>query len=318
MKTANVKNSNTGNAPESHQNTDTNQKQSLEALLNENEDYYDNLRDLVGYIKKFENKSYKNFKQFAEGFEQSLESYIQRTPLKDDEKFTQGYLKAIDSLIKNDSVDNEKKKGYVQKVIDQISPMLLLEYQKINKTLSPDDYHNMVKGAMNDPMIMFNPFASNLTQELSKNEGFDRSIKLSNLLKDMEKDLSTSNYSNLGGYFEKIPYNKEAYKKTGLKDEDINKMMKEADDTFKDVVKDLDDNSKKEITTVLIGVLSTENDKQLSSLDKTHSMNSFNAANPGLINGLYLALNSRNYANGNPMARASMPSNNLYQPGIGI
>ncbi len=269
-----------------------NTKQKLEDLILENGDRYNALNALVTNIKKFESNKYDNFQEFSKNFTVSLGTYLQQTPLKEDSKIMNGYLAGLNSLLTNSSVDTDKKKQYIQRAINQAMPLLSAEYNKIKSGLSTDHYHNMVQGSLNDPMIMFSPFANNLKQELSKNDAYGRNIQMSQLAKDIENDYKNNNFSKLGGYFEKIPYNREAFKKLNLKDDEIDKMMKDTDGIFKDLASSLKEEDQKRLMGSMISILSDESSKQFSSLDKSYSVNAFNNANPDATTGLYLALNA--------------------------
>jgi hypothetical protein len=274
-------------------------KKTLENIINENGDYYNALNAFVRNIKQFENNRYDNFSEFSRSFASSLGAYLQQSPLKDDPKIMKGYLMGLNSILTNDSVDTDKKKQYIQRAINQAMPLLSAEYNKIKGSLSPDNYHNMAQSSLNDPMIMFSPFANNLKQELSKNDAYGRNIKMSQLAKEMETDLRNDDFSKLGEYFEKIPYNKEAFKKLNLKDSEINKMMDDANKIFKDLSSDLKEDDKKRLMYSMTSILSEESSKQFSNLDKTHAVNSINNANLDATTGLYLALNSTKGAAGN-------------------
>ena len=299
---------------------ETNKKQTLDDLIRENGDYYNALNVLVRSIKQFENKRYDNFSELNKNFVSSLGAYLQQTPLKDDSKIMNGYLLGLNSLLTDKSVDTEKKKQYMQRAINQVTPLLTAEYTKIKASLSPDHYHNMVQNSLNDPMIMFSPFANNLKQELSKNDSYNQNIKLSQLTKDINADLKNNDFSRLGEYFEKIPYNKEAFRKLNLKDEEIDKMMGDTNKLFKDLSSDLKEEDKKRLMYSMTNILSEESSKQFSNLDKTHSVNSFNNVNPDATTGLYLALNASKNTTGNsgkinPEDMAKMLGINPYAAG---
>lgn len=267
-------------------------KQTLEDIILENGDYYNALNAFVTNIKKFENNKYDNFPEFNKNFVASLGNYLQHTPLKDDSKTMNGYLVGLNSLLTNDSIGMDKKKDYIQRAIKQAMPLLSSEYNKIKGSLSQEHYHNMVQGALNDPMIMFSPFTNNLKQELGKNDVYGRNIKLNQLAKEMENDYKNDNFSKLGEYFEKIPYNREAFKKLNLKDEEIDKMMNDANKIFKDISSSLKEEDQKRLMNSMMSILADESSKQFSSLDKSYSVNSFNNANADATTGLYLALNA--------------------------
>ena len=272
-------------------------KQTLDDIIRENGDYYNALNVFVRSIKQFENNKYDNFSDLNKTFISSLGAYLQQSPLKDDLKTMKGYLLGLNSLLTDNSIDTDKKKQYMQRTINMVMPLLSSEYSKIKGSLSVDHYHNMVQSSLNDPMIMFSPFANNLNQELSKNSAYGQSIKLSRLAKDIETDLKNNNFSKLGEYFEKIPYNQEAFKKLNLKDQEINKMMDDANSIFKDLSSNLKEDDKKRLMYAMTVTLAEESNKQFSNLDKTHSVKSFNNVNPDPVTGLYLALNgSRNPA----------------------
>ena len=274
-------------------------KQTLEDLIRENGDYYNTLNAFVRSIKQFESNKYENFSELNRNFVSSLNAYLQQTPLKEDAKIMKPYLLGLNALLTDDSVNSYKKKDYMQRTINQIMPLLGAEYNKVKGTLSADHYHNMAQNALNDPMIMFSPFANNLKQELSKNGSYDQSIKLGQLSKDILTDLKNNNFSRLGEYFEKIPYNKEAFEKLNLKDEEINKMMDDANKIFKDLSSNLKEDYKKRLMYLMSVTLSEEYNKQFSNLDKTHSANSYNSLNADATTGLYLALNGAKKAAGN-------------------
>ncbi len=272
--------------------TETAGKQTLDDIMGENGEHYDALNEFVTDIKQLENNSYKNFSEFGKNFYQSYEHYIQQSSIKDEIRFATGFPAGLKALLNSTSITVDKKKQYMQRMINQIMPVLSSDYAKIKNSLSPENYHNMVKGSLNDPMIMVSPFTTNLKQELGKNENYGRTVNMSQMSKDMENDLEKGDFSKLADYFEKIPYNRDTYKKLNLNDRQIDKMMDDANKIFRDVTSDLNDDSKKQIMSSLMLVLSEESDKQFSKLDKTHSVNSFNNANPDPVTGLYLALNS--------------------------
>ncbi len=290
-----------------------NTKQTLEDIILENGDHYNALNAFVTNIKKFESNKYDNFSEFGRNFASSFENYLQQTPLNQDSKTLKVYLSALNSFLADSSADTNKKKQYIQRVINQAMPQLTAEYNKIKSGLSTDHYHNMVQGSLNDPMIMFSPFANNLKQELSKNDAYGRNIKMSQLAKDIENDYKKDNFSKLGEYFEKIPYNREAFKKLNLKDEEINKMMDDENKIFRDLISDLKDEDKKRLMNSMMDILSDESNKQFSNLDKSYSVNSFNNANPDTTTGLYLALNA---ARGSAENSKISPSNMAKMLGI--
>ncbi|MCL4376159.1 hypothetical protein M1558_01555 [Candidatus Parvarchaeota archaeon] len=298
-------------------------KQTLDDLIRENGDYYNALNAFVRSIKQFESNKYSNFSEIGRSFASSLGAYLQQTSLKDDSKVMNGYLVGLNSLLTDNSIDTDKKKQYIQRAINQAMPLLSAEYNKIKGNLSTDDYHNMAQSSLNDPMIMISPFANNLKQELSKNDTYGKSIKMSQLAKDIETDFKNDNFSKLGEYFEKIPYNKEAFKKLNLKDEEINKMMDDANKIFKDLSSNLKEDDKKRLMYSMTSILSEESNKQFSSLDKSYSANSFNNANPDATTGLYLALNSASGAaekggKVSPENMAKMLGINPYAAGPGM
>ena len=297
-----------------------NEKQTLEDIIRENGDHYNALNAFVRSIKQFESNKYDNFSELNKSFTSSLGAYLQQTPLKEESKIMNGYLIGLNSLLTNNSIDTEKKKQYIQRAINQVMPLMSAEYNKLKGSLSVDHYHNMVQGSLNDPMIMFSPFVSNLKQELNKNDAYARNVKLNELAKDISTDLKNNDYSKLGEYFEKIPYNKEAFKKLNLKDEEINKMMDDANKIFKDLSSDLKEDDKKRLMSLLTVILSEESSKQFSSLDKSYSAKSFNNVNPDPTTGLYLALNSarnaaKNADNISPENMAKMLGINPYSAG---
>ena len=267
-------------------------KKTLEKVLGENGDYYNALNSFVKTIKQFETNHYNNFSEFGKSFIASFNAYLQQSPLRDDKKMVNGYLLGLDAVLNNTSVETSKKKEYIQRAINQIMPALSSEYSKIKGALTPENYHNMAQGALNDPMIMLNPFANNLKQELGKDSTYGDSIKISELSKNMETDLKNDDFSKLGEYFQKIPYNKDAYKKLNLTDQEINNMMSSADKLFNDLSSSLKEEDKKRLMYSMVNILSEEGNKQFSQLDKNHAATSFNNANPDTTTGLYLALNA--------------------------
>jgi len=298
-------------------------KQTLEDIIRENGDYYNTLNAFVRSIKQFESNKYENFSELNKNFISSLGAYLQQTPLKEESKMMKPYLLGLNAVLTDNSMNIDKKKQYMQRAINQVMPLLGTEYNKLKGSLSTDHYHNMVQNSLNDPMIMFSPFANNLRQELSKNSSYDQSIKLSQLSKDISTDLKNNNFSRLGEYFEKIPYNKGAFKKLNLKDEEINKMMDDANKIFKDLSSDLKEDDKKRLMYLMSITLSEESNKQFYNLDKNHSVNSYNNVNPDAATGLYLVLNGAKKAAGNgskinPEEMSRMFGNNQYDMGANM
>ena len=273
-------------------------KKTLNEILADNNDLYTSLHSLVRDIKEFENKNYGNFTDFAKRFGSDLAGYMKQKPLSADRTLMEGYLTGLNFLFNDKDLDVEKKKAYVQRIINSIYPILDVEYGKIKGSLSAEDYRSMVKGSLSDPNIMINPFADSLRQELGKNENFGRTVKFTQLADEMGKDFKNGNFSRLGEYFEKIPYDMDAYRKTGLKDADIYKMRKDMDGIFKDAVSDLKEENRKMLMGSFVNILEGESSKHLDNIDSNYSMNAFGAVNPGAVNGLYLALNSGNYGRG--------------------
>jgi hypothetical protein len=291
-----VKNTGANNEADNQASTQPSQnapgKQTLDDMLRENGDHYNALNSFVTAIKQFETNNYKNFSDFGRNFAASFNAYLQQSPLKEDSKMTNAYLAGLNAVLNNTSIETSKKKDYIKRAINQIMPALSSEYDQVKGALTPEHYHNMAQRSLNDPMVMFNPFANNLKQELSKDDTYGNSIKINELSRDMEKDLKNNNFSKLGEYFQKIPYNKDAYKKLKLNDKQINDMMSSADKLFSDLSADLKEEDKKRLMYSMVNILSEESNKQFSQLDKTKPADAFNNVNPDPTTGLYLALNS--------------------------
>ena len=270
-------------------------KQTLEDLIKDNGDLYNSIRGLVTDIKRFESNKYENLSEFSRSFVNNYMNYIVSSPLSTDPK-SLAFAKGLNQML-NSPENTNKRRDYIQKIIDYISIPLSAEYNKIAPLLTADHYHNMATGSMNDPMIMLNPFIQNMKNELSKNEGFDRSLKLNQLGKDILEDYKKGDFSKLGEYFERIPYNKEPFLKSGLTEQQIQDMIKKQDALFGEMSKNLKDESKKQLMGLLAMIANSESSKQVKNLDKNYSMNAIKAANPDPITGLYLALNAGNYAN---------------------
>ncbi|MCL4391595.1 hypothetical protein M1112_02780 [Candidatus Parvarchaeota archaeon] len=282
------------NKTESSAQTTASKKQTLDELIREKGDYYNNLNTFVSSIKEFESKGYKNFSDFSRGFVGAFNGYIQQSELKDDEK-AKAFGVAMNYLVNQTPQDTDNIKSFISRMIDYIRPVLTADFEKVKNSLGPDEYHKMAKGAMADPMVMFNPFAANLKQELGKNDGYRKCLKLTELINDMKKDSDANNFSKIAGYFEKIPYDPEVYKKANISDADRIKMDETLNKLFEDVTAKLNEESKKELMMHMIGSLTEENNKRFSGLDKDHAVNSFNSSGMDPATGLYLALNSGKY-----------------------
>jgi hypothetical protein len=270
-------------------------KQTLDELMQERGDYYNNLNAFVGSIKEFESKGYKNFSDFSRGFVGAFNGYIQQSELKDDEK-AKAFGVAMNYLVNQTPQDTDKIKSFIPRIIDYIQPVLTSDFEKVKNSLGPDEYHRMARGAMTDPMIMLNPFAANLKQELRKNDGYNQHLTLTELINEMKTDSDANNFSNIAGYFKKIPYDSEVYKKASISEADRIKMDETLNKLFEDVTATLNEENKKELMMHMISSLTEETNKQFSDLDKGHAMNSFNSAGMDPATGLYLALNSGKYS----------------------
>lgn len=287
------KNSKTSNKAEGQPSQNNTSKQTLDDLIKENGDYYNALNSFVKTIKQFETNQYNNFSDFGRNFLASFNAYLNNSAIKDEEKKrNHSYIAALEAGLNNASVETSKKKEYIQSTINQFTPALSAEYNKIKSTLTPEHYHNMAQRSLNDPMIMLNPFTNNLKQELSKNNAYGNNIKTNELLKDMENDLKNNEFSKLADYFQRIPYNRDAYKKLDLNDQQIDTLISSMDKTFRDISEDLKQDDKKRLMGTMASIISNENNTQFSDSDKKHAANSFSNANPDPMTGLYLALNS--------------------------
>ncbi len=294
--------------------------QTLDDLLSSNGDLYNSIRGLVTDIKVFESNKYKNLSDFGREFAANYQNYIASSPLSNDPK-TLGFSRALGAML-NSPENADKKKDYIQKVINYISIPLSAEYNKIAPLMKPEDYQNIVRGSMNDPMIMFNPFAQNMKNELGKDKKVKNGLILNELTTEIKTDYEKGDYSKLPDYFEKIPYDMDVFKNTGMKEDNINTMIKAQNDLFREMSEKLTDDTKKQLMEALLGITMSESSKQLSKLDGNSSMNAVKAANPDAITGLYLALNAgryRNFADNTRNAYSQQPAGEMgYDVGGGL
>lgn len=268
-------------------------QKSLDDLLKDNGQFYNSLKGLVTNIKEFESNKYTDLSRLAHEFSINYSNYINQSPLAKDPKSVI-FAGGLDAML-NGTDNTEQKKKYIQQVIDYLSAPLSLEYNKISKLLKPSDYGNMVKRAATDPMIMFNPFAQNMNQQLSNDDSFDAGLKFNQLTKDIKTDLEKDDYSKLGEYFERIPYNKQAFKEAGLTPEQTDKMMTSQNELFKKMVNGLRNENKKQLMGYMYRMALSEGARNLSKGNENTAMSALTSANPDPTSMLYLALNKGGY-----------------------